>query len=77
MLDEGRREKGVELLLPVDFVVADAIAEDAETKIVGREEIPAGMMGLDIGPTTVELFEGAIAAAQARSSGTARWACSR
>jgi len=51
---------GVELLLPIDFVVSDAIAEDAETKIVGREEIPADMMGLDIGPATIELFAGAI-----------------
>lgn len=57
-------EKNVDLLLPVDFVVADAIVEDAETKYVGREEIPASMMGLDIGPTTVELFNGAISSAR-------------
>ncbi|MHB8761171.1 MAG: phosphoglycerate kinase [Coriobacteriia bacterium] len=57
-------DKGVDLLLPVDFVVADAIAEDAETKNVGREEIPAGMMGLDIGPTSAELFKEAIALAR-------------
>jgi phosphoglycerate kinase len=57
-------DKGVDLLLPVDFVVADAIAEDADTRIVGREEIPAGMKGLDIGPTTVELFKGAIGEAK-------------
>ncbi len=56
--------KGVDLLLPVDFVVAEAIAEDVDTKIVGREEIPAEMMGLDIGPTTTELFTGAIATAR-------------
>ncbi len=57
-------ERGVELMLPVDFVVADQVVEDADTKIVGREEIPAGMMGLDIGPTTVELYKGAIATAR-------------
>ena len=57
-------EKGVGLLLPVDFVVAEAMVEDAETKIVGREEIPASMMGLDIGPTTVELYKEAIAEAR-------------
>src|SRR5450759_331408 len=57
-------ERGVELLLPVDFVVADRLAEDAECRIVGREEIPAGWMGLDIGPTTVELFKTAISAAK-------------
>ncbi len=54
-------EKNVDLLLPVDFVLADAFAEDAETRIAGREEIPAEMMGLDIGPTSSELFKGAIA----------------
>ncbi len=57
---EKASSSGVELLLPVDFVVADMIAEDAETRIVGREEIPAEMMGLDIGPTTIELFAGEI-----------------
>jgi phosphoglycerate kinase len=56
--------KGVELMLPVDFVVADAIEADADTRIVAREEIPDDMMGLDIGPTTVELFKGAIAHAK-------------
>jgi len=57
-------ERGVELLLPVDFVVADRFAEDAECRIVGREEIPAGWMGLDIGPTTIELFKTAISQAR-------------
>lgn len=57
-------EKGVDLLLPVDFVVAECIVEDAETTIVGREEIPPTMMGLDIGPTSVELFNGAISSAR-------------
>ncbi len=56
-------ERGVELLLPVDFVVADAIVEDADTTIVGREEIPPDLMGLDIGPTTIELFKDAISRA--------------
>lgn len=58
------RERGVELLLPVDFVVADTLAEDAETSIVGREEIAPDMMGLDIGPTSNELYKGAIASAR-------------
>jgi len=63
MLDKAV-DRSVDLLLPVDFVVADAIAEDADTKVVGREEIPADMMGLDIGPTTTELFKGAISASK-------------
>jgi phosphoglycerate kinase len=57
-------DKGVELVLPVDFVIADAVDADAETRIVAREEIPDGMMGLDIGPTSVELFKGEIASAK-------------
>jgi phosphoglycerate kinase len=57
-------QKGCGILLPVDFVVADAFAEDAHTRIVGREEIPADMMGLDNGPATNEVFKGAIADAK-------------
>jgi phosphoglycerate kinase len=57
-------ELGVELLLPVDFVVASEISEDAETRIVGRGEISDGMMGLDVGPTTIELFGQAVARAR-------------
>ena len=52
------------LQLPVDFIAADAFAEDANTKVVGREEIPTDMMGLDIGPATCELFKSEIATAK-------------
>jgi len=61
---EKASAKGVEMLLPVDFVVAADIADDADTAIVGREEIPADMMGLDIGPTSIELLKGAISGAR-------------
>jgi len=56
--------KGVEIVLPTDFVVAAEIAEDADTRVVGREEIPDGLMGLDIGPSTVEQFKGEISGAR-------------
>lgn len=56
--------KGVDLVLPTDFVIAAEIAEDAETRIAGREEIPPGMKGLDIGPSSVELFKGEVARAK-------------
>ncbi len=62
MLDKAA-EKGVALLLPTDFVIATELAEDAESRIVGREEIPPGFKGLDIGPASVELFKGEIASA--------------
>jgi phosphoglycerate kinase len=45
-------------------VAADAFAEDAETKIVGSEEIPATMMGLDIGPASDESFKHEISRAK-------------
>jgi len=61
---EKAQAAGVALVLPTDFVVATEIADDADTRIVGREEIPVGMMGLDIGPSTIELFKGDIASAR-------------
>ena len=53
-------EKGVKLLLPVDSVIADKFANDAERKVIGREDIEDGWMGLDIGPKTAELFANAV-----------------
>ncbi|MDL5158016.1 phosphoglycerate kinase [Actinomycetospora termitidis] len=44
------------LVLPVDVVVADAFAADANTRTVPVNEIPDGWMGLDVGPETVRLF---------------------
>ena len=60
--------RGVELLLPVDFVIADAFAADARTEIVDADGIPDGWMGLDIGPRTRELFASRIA-----DAGTVVW----
>ena len=42
--------------LPVDVVVADKFAADAQSKVVSAEEIPDGWMGLDIGPESVNRF---------------------
>ena len=58
------RERGVELLLPVDVVVADRFAEDAAHKTVPVEAIPDDMMGLDIGAGTAALYGDAIAKAK-------------
>lgn len=55
-LIEKAKEKGVELLLPVDSVVAKEFAADAEHKTVTNEEIPADWLGVDIGPKTVALY---------------------
>ncbi len=61
---EKARERGVSLLLPVDVVAADAFANDARTAIVSVDDMPADMMGLDIGPETAELYAEAIAMAK-------------
>ncbi len=61
---EKAKEKGVKLLLPVDTVIADRFANDAQTQIVPAGEIPAGWMGMDIGPKTRELFAQAIRTAK-------------
>ena len=50
------KAKGVNLLLPVDIEIATAFAADAEHKTVDANAIPAGWMGLDIGPKSSELF---------------------
>ncbi len=61
-------EKGVKLLLPVDTVCADHFAADAVPSVCEAGKIPDGMMGLDIGPKTVELFSQAVA-----DAGTVVW----
>lgn len=59
---EKARKNGVELLLPVDHVLADRFANDAETRIfAGSDPFPADLMGLDIGPNSISLFSKAIA----------------
>jgi phosphoglycerate kinase len=50
------RGKG-KLFLPIDTVVANDFANATEIKTVDAEDMPAGFMGLDIGPKTVELFK--------------------
>ncbi len=57
---EKARERGVTLLLPTDVVAADAFSNDARTAIVSVDEIPADMMGLDIGPETAAAYAQAI-----------------
>jgi len=50
------KEKGVNLYLPIDVVVADSFSNEANTKVVTIDSIPEGWMGLDIGPKTAELY---------------------
>ena len=54
---ETANHRGVEIVLPVDVVVADKFAADANTEIVSVDNIPAEWMGLDIGPLSIEIFK--------------------
>jgi phosphoglycerate kinase len=54
------RERGINLILPVDLVVADRFDADAQTRTVGVSDVPPGWMALDIGPGTGEIFVRAI-----------------
>ncbi|MCI5970665.1 MAG: phosphoglycerate kinase [Clostridia bacterium] len=53
---EKAQNKGVELLLPIETVVASEFSADAEPIVVSSDKIPADKMGMDIGPKTIELF---------------------
>ncbi|MBR6751379.1 MAG: phosphoglycerate kinase [Clostridia bacterium] len=56
--------KGVKMLLPIDTVLADKFAEDANTQVIGNVDFPAGWQGLDIGPKSQELFADAVKSAK-------------
>jgi phosphoglycerate kinase len=61
---EHARRRGVTIHLPVDVVAAAAMEPDAATLIVPADEIPADLMGLDIGPDSVARFGEVIAGAK-------------
>jgi phosphoglycerate kinase len=63
-LMEQAHQRGVELLMPVDVVVADRFAADAQKQTVAVTAIPDGWMALDIGPGSAELFRQAIIASK-------------
>src|SRR5205085_2894243 len=50
------RDDSDKLKLPDDLVVADRLAADAEAQAVDGVDVPAGMMGLDIGPRTAAAY---------------------
>jgi phosphoglycerate kinase len=59
-LEAKAKERGVDLLLPTDVVVANNFAADADAQTVSIESIPEGWMGLDIGPDSVKVFQDAL-----------------
>jgi phosphoglycerate kinase len=57
-------ERGCELVLPTDVVVAERVEADAPTQVVAADAIPDGWMGLDIGPETAAAYGRRLAAAR-------------
>ena len=56
MVDKAK-EKGVKLLLPIDNICGDAFSADAKAVVTDDQNIPAGFMGMDIGPKSIEIFK--------------------
>ena len=54
------QEKGVTLLLPVDCIIASEISNDVPCSVCDVDKIPDDMMGLDIGPKSIEIFQDAL-----------------
>lgn len=63
-LMQKAEQAGVKLLLPVDTVCAKEFSNDSEKAVFDRDKIPADMMGMDIGPKTIDLYKEAIADAK-------------
>ncbi len=63
MIDKAK-EKGVNLLLPIDNVVADKFDKDASPVVTEDQNIGEGYMGLDIGPKTAKIYSDAIKSAK-------------
>jgi phosphoglycerate kinase len=62
------KAKGINFLLPIDNVIANAYAEDAECKPCDSTNIPEGWMGLDIGAKTTAIYADAV-----KNAGTVVW----
>jgi len=56
ILDDAKKNN-IEIVLPVDIVVASEITNNAEKDIVSVDNIPDNMIGVDIGPKTIEIFK--------------------
>ena len=58
-------ERGVEIHLPVDLVVADEFSADARTQVVAADAVPDGWRAMDIGPESARAFGEVLAGAKA------------
>ncbi len=55
-LQEKAHQKGVNIYLPIDSIIADEFKEDAHSLVAQSDDIPDGWMGLDIGPEAATQF---------------------
>lgn len=62
------KEKEVKFLIPIDNIIANKFAQDAQWQIADSDQIPEGWMGMDIGPKSADLFAHAI-----EHAGTVFW----
>lgn len=62
------KAKGVKVLLPVDFVVAESVSPDSPHKAVAKDQVPADWAAVDIGPESASLF-----AEEVRNANTIVW----
>ena len=60
MLIQKAKDRGVNLLLPQDHIVAAEFSPDAENKVCSDANFPADWMALDIGPATIATYTGAL-----------------
>ncbi len=59
-LIQKAKAKGIDFLLPIDSVIADKFAADANSEVANNNNIKDGWMGLDIGPQAIAVFSKAI-----------------
>jgi phosphoglycerate kinase len=67
-LADAQKPSRARLMLPVDLVIATALAADAEHRVLDGVEVPGGWMGVDVGPRTAAAYGAEIGAA-----GTVFW----
>ena len=63
-LMEKAKAAGVQLMLPVDTVCAKEFDNSSEKGVFDRDKIPADMMGMDIGPKTIDMYKKVISTAK-------------
>ncbi len=63
-LTDKAQEKGVNIFLPSDHIVAEAISSEAKTETISSFPIPEKSLALDIGPATIKQYSTSIASAK-------------